>query len=83
LFLDYYWLSGSDVGHIAGHFYWTTGHRVDETWWSTGQPNDFAENKETCIELHTNTGKLIDYKCSDADYFVCERHAKCDAVLEK
>ncbi|CAB3364296.1 Hypothetical predicted protein [Cloeon dipterum] len=74
---NYYWLSGSDIGHIPGHFYWSTGHRVDDTWWSSGQPNDFGESKETCIELHTNGGRLIDYKCNDDDYFICEVSPDC------
>ncbi|XP_059476989.1 C-type lectin domain family 4 member M-like isoform X2 [Neocloeon triangulifer] len=74
---NYYWLSGSDIGHIPGHFYWSTGHRVDDTWWSSGQPNDFGEGKETCLELHTNGGRLIDYKCSDDDYFICELGPDC------
>ncbi|CAB3388012.1 Hypothetical predicted protein [Cloeon dipterum] len=75
---DYYWLSGSDIGNLPGHFNWVSEEQVEDTWWANGQPNDFGEGKQTCVELFTNNGLLIDYKCSDDDYFICELNPECE-----
>jgi hypothetical protein len=55
-------VSGSDVGHTPGDFYWSDGTTVGNNLWDKDQPSSFGPGYATCIFLYTENAKLGDYR---------------------
>lgn len=67
---QYFWLSGSDMGH-EGKFVWTnTGLRLTYTNMASGQPDNSLGN-ENCLEIR-DQGKWNDNNCLVDNHFVCQ-----------
>jgi len=77
---EWYWVDASDIGQQPGHFAWSDGRKVNDTFsnfWVSGNPGDFGAGKEACVYLVADSGKFGDYQCKSKDKaFICEMAAK-------
>lgn len=76
-----FWVGGSYTGL---NWDWTDGTVVSYTNWNPGEPNDFLNNNEDCLEVWVS-GKWNDDNCMTKQLpFVCKKVAKtewCEAAL--
>ncbi|XP_072020213.1 macrophage mannose receptor 1-like [Amphiura filiformis] len=56
---------------LQSSFDWTDGSEVDFTWWNTGEPNNYGDKGEDCVEMYGN-GAWNDQDCSDRVPSVCK-----------
>jgi len=74
-FSGWFWVDASDIGQQPGHFAWSDGRKVNNTFsnfWYSGEPNNFGTGKETCVFLSADSGKLRDEPCSHSRAIICE-----------
>lgn len=65
-------MPASDIGRKAGQFYWDDGMPLDKGFWASGNPDDFREGQQTCVNLNPSSAKLEDYRCSSlTGYVLC------------
>jgi len=69
-------VASSDTGKSPGQFFWPDGTKVNDTFWSPGQPNDFAAGMETCVLLAADLEKLWDSSCNSLSAFICQLAAQ-------
>ncbi|XP_072020400.1 macrophage mannose receptor 1-like [Amphiura filiformis] len=67
-----YWIGLHDTT-MEGNFVWVDGSPLTSTFWSGGEPNNYGEYEEDCVEYSPEKGKWWDENCIEPQYYICGR----------
>lgn len=76
-FLLGYWIGGKDRKPPTNDFVWTSRDvrvNIGATDWASGQPNNFKDNPENCMEMRKELNhKWNDTPCSRKQKYICQK----------
>ncbi|XP_076080085.1 uncharacterized protein LOC143050865 [Mytilus galloprovincialis] len=74
-----YWIGGKDRKPPTNDFVWTSRDvrvNIGATDWASGQPNNFRDNPENCMEMRKELNhKWNDTPCSQKQKYICQKSA--------
>lgn len=72
-----YWIGGKDRKPPTNDFVWTSRDvrvNIGATDWASGQPNNFKDNPENCMEMRKELNhKWNDTPCSRKQKYICQK----------
>ncbi|KAM9856962.1 C-type lectin domain family 4 member M-like [Aulostomus maculatus] len=69
---DYMWIGLYDKNR-KGTWTWVDGTPLNTSYWGPGEPNNYKQTGEYCVEVWRNEMVWNDRKCEDQNYCICEK----------
>jgi len=64
------WIGGHCIGNSQYDFEWVDGYSWGYTNWNSGEPNNYGNSNEDCVQMYSN-GKWNDNQCSKSYRPLC------------